>query len=87
MPKRTAPPPEAVDEFMAALSRPHKPDIAEGIEWNAPSWRMTEHFATMHLGSEGLDHPRVTGFPVACTPITGRAIGRWARRVGMLDRF
>lgn len=53
----------AVDGFMAALDHPCKreievlrrlvlavdPAIAEGIKWNAPSFRTTEYFATTHL--------------------------------------
>jgi hypothetical protein len=53
----------AVDQFMAALDHPCKaeietlrramqavdPAIAEGIKWNAPSWRTSEYFATTHL--------------------------------------
>jgi hypothetical protein len=53
----------AVDQFMAALDHPCKaeietlrrailavdPAIAEGIKWNAPSWRTTDYFATTHL--------------------------------------
>ena len=56
----------AVDQFMAALDHPFKaeietlrrailavdPAIAEGIKWNAPSWRTTEYFATTHLRSK-----------------------------------
>jgi hypothetical protein len=52
-----------VDGFMAQLEHPHKaaiealrrvvrgadPAIAEGIKWNAPSFRTTEYFATTHL--------------------------------------
>ena len=52
-----------VDSFMARLLHPHKPAIeairrivhgadpaiAEGIKWNAPSFRTTEYFATTHL--------------------------------------
>lgn len=55
--------PEAVDRFMASLKHPHKaaiealrkiirgadPSIAEGVKWNAPSFRTTEYFATTHL--------------------------------------
>lgn len=55
----------AVDAFMAALAHPFKseiervralilrvdPSIAEGIKWNAPSFRTSEYFATMHLRS------------------------------------
>lgn len=53
----------AVDEFMARLAHPCKaevaalrrlvlavhPSIAEGIKWNAPSYRTTEYFATTNL--------------------------------------
>ena len=56
----------AVDQFMAALDHPFKaeietlrrailavdPAIAEGIKWNAPSWRTREYFATTHLRSK-----------------------------------
>ena len=54
---------KAVDEFMATLDHPCKreiaalralvlavhPSIAEGIKWNAPSFRTTGYFATTHL--------------------------------------
>jgi hypothetical protein len=54
---------QAVDAFMAALAHPHAdavqalrrtilaadPAIAEGIKWNAPSFRVGEYFATTHL--------------------------------------
>lgn len=55
---------EAVDRFMAGLEHPHKagiealrrlvtaldPAVAEGIKWNAPSFRTAdEYFATTHL--------------------------------------
>ncbi|VXB07704.1 conserved hypothetical protein [Luteimonas sp. 9C] len=53
----------AVDAFMARLDHPHAdavqrlralvlgvdPIIAEGVKWNAPSWRTTVYFATTHL--------------------------------------
>lgn len=55
--------PEAVDAFMTSLDHPRKadierlreivlgadPSVAEGIKWNAPSWRTGEYFATTHL--------------------------------------
>lgn len=55
--------PEEVALFLAALEHPHKDalvairriileadsDIAEGIKWNAPSFRTSEWFATFHL--------------------------------------
>jgi hypothetical protein len=51
---------------MAKLQHPHKaeiqalrqivtavdPAIAEGVKWNAPSFRTTEYFATTHLRSK-----------------------------------
>lgn len=54
---------EAVDQFMAKLDHPHKdavqmirrimreadPAIAEGVKWNAPSFRTTGYFATTQL--------------------------------------
>ena len=54
---------DAVDAFMRTLDHPLKediealrriviaadPSIAEGIKWNAPSFRTHEYFATMHL--------------------------------------
>ena len=54
---------KAVDAFMSALKHPFKdeiqaireavldadPSIAEGIKWNAPSFRTTEYFATTNL--------------------------------------
>lgn len=74
---------QAVDDFMAALDHPCKdgiealrklvlgvdPAIAEGIKWNAPSFRTTEYFATtnlraragigviLHLGAKSRDLP------------------------------
>jgi Domain of unknown function (DU1801) len=55
--------PATVDEFMAALAHPLKPEIeavrkiilgagkgiGEGIKWNAPSFHTGEHFATFNL--------------------------------------
>jgi hypothetical protein len=60
---RRASAPGDVDAFLAALEHPHKaeilalrqtilaadPRIAEGIKWNAPSFRTSEWFATFHL--------------------------------------
>jgi hypothetical protein len=53
----------AVDALMAGLRHPHRdaveqlrrcilaasPAIAEGVKWNAPSFRTHEYFATVHL--------------------------------------
>jgi len=55
--------PNEVDTFMQQLDHPMKPEIeairaiirgadpsiAEGIKWNAPSFRTSEWFATVHL--------------------------------------
>ncbi len=54
---------ESVEAFLASLDHPFKPEIlairqtilgadpciAEGIKWNAPSFRTSEYFATLHL--------------------------------------
>ncbi|HEX6908812.1 MAG TPA: DUF1801 domain-containing protein [Longimicrobium sp.] len=60
---RRASPPHDVESFLAALEHPHRAEIlalrqtilaadariAEGIKWNAPSFRTSEWFATFHL--------------------------------------
>lgn len=38
---------EAVRQIILGVS----PEIREGIKWNAPSFRTTEYFATVHLRS------------------------------------
>jgi hypothetical protein len=59
--------PASVEAFLAALEHPFKqeilalrqiilgadPSIAEGIKWNAPSFRTTEYFATFQLRAKG----------------------------------
>lgn len=54
---------QAVDEFLSKLDHPFKaeiqairssimgadPSIAEGVKWNAPSFRTTDYFATTNL--------------------------------------
>ncbi|OJH38391.1 DUF1801 domain-containing protein [Cystobacter ferrugineus] len=61
--KRGASAPESVEDFLASLEHPFKqellalrqiilgadPRIAEGIKWNAPSFRTAEYFATFQL--------------------------------------
>ncbi|MDR3385780.1 MAG: DUF1801 domain-containing protein [Rudaea sp.] len=56
----------SVETFLARLDHPLKPAIlalrkiilaaepaiAEGIKWNAPSFRTSEYFATFHLGAK-----------------------------------
>ena len=57
----------AVDEFMRTLDHPFKKEIeairasilgadrtiAEGVKWNAPSFRTSEYFATTNLREKG----------------------------------
>jgi hypothetical protein len=74
---------EAVDRFMAKLTHPHKdavvqirrimcgaaPSIAEGVKWNAPSFRTSEYFATTRLqGNEGIGIVLHLGAKVRETP-------------------
>jgi len=61
--QRNADSTEAVEAFLASLEHPRKreiealrrtilgahPDVREGVKWNAPSFRTTEYFATIHL--------------------------------------
>ena len=61
--KRSASAPESVEAFLASLEHPFKqeilairqmilsadPGVAEGIKWNAPSFRTSEYFATFQL--------------------------------------
>jgi hypothetical protein len=61
--KRSAAQRDDVETFLAALEHPSKPvilavrriilgadpTIADGIKWNAPSFRTSEYFATFHL--------------------------------------
>jgi len=63
MVEKSAKPAATVQSFIAALDHPLKqeivalrqillgadPKISEEIKWNAPSFRTSEHFATMHL--------------------------------------
>jgi hypothetical protein len=58
---------EEVETFLAGLDHPHKPvilllreiilgadpTISEGIKWNAPSFRISEYFATFNLRATG----------------------------------
>ena len=90
MPKPTAADTTAaVDQFLAALEHPFKaeletlrrailavhPTVAEGIKWNAPSWRTSEYFATTHLrGKAGLGLILHLGAKVRALPEGGLAI-------------
>lgn len=79
----------AVDAFMATLDHPHAdavqrlralvlgvdPTIAEGIKWNAPSWRTAEYFATTHLRAKrGLGLALHLGARARSVPAGGLAI-------------
>jgi hypothetical protein len=76
----------AVDAFMQQLNHPMKPEIeairrlilgadssvAEGIKWNAPSFRTSEYFATMNLRvKSGVSVILHLGAKVRQTAITG----------------
>ena len=77
---------QTVDQFLTTLHHPHKaeilalremilnadPAIAEGIKWNAPSFRTTEYFATFHLrAKEGVQLILHLGAKVRDTATTG----------------
>lgn len=76
-------PVETVDEFMAKLKHPHHaaieelrrvirdvdPSIAEGVKGNAPSFRTTDYFATIHLrANDGIGIVLHLGAKVRETP-------------------
>lgn len=102
MPKLTAADTrQAVDQFMAALDHPHKadidalrralcavdPSIAEGIKWNAPSWRTGEYFATTHLrGKTGFSVILHLGAKARALPEGGLAIADPAGLLKWLGR-
>lgn len=87
--KRAAAAPESVDAFLATLDHPHKPEIlavrnaildadptiAEGIKWNAPSFRTSEYFATFHLrAKEGVQVILHLGAKVRDVSIAGGVV-------------
>jgi hypothetical protein len=87
--KRSASAPESVEEFLAALDHPFKPEIlalraillgadpgiAEGIKWNAPSFRTSEYFATFRLrAKDGVQVILHLGAKTRATAIAGIAI-------------
>ncbi|MBL8742002.1 MAG: DUF1801 domain-containing protein [Myxococcales bacterium] len=79
----------AVDELMASLTHPHKDaiellrelmlgvdgSVAEGVKWNAPSFRTTEYFATTNLRTKtGIGVVLHLGAKVRDLPANGLAI-------------
>jgi hypothetical protein len=79
----------AIDALVAKLEHPHKdaivllrkailasdPAIAEGVKWNAPSFRTHEYFATMHLRAKtGLSLILHLGAKARALPAGGLAI-------------
>jgi hypothetical protein len=75
-----------VETFLASLDHPCKqeilairkillaadPSIAEGIKWNAPSFRTSEYFATFHLrAKEGVQIILHLGAKVRATAVAG----------------
>lgn len=84
--KRSTPAPESVETFLASLDHPREqeilalrqiilgadPTIAEGIKWNAPSFRTTEYFATFHLrAKDGVQIILHLGAKARATATTG----------------
>lgn len=80
---------EEVETFLAALDHPRKPEIlalrelilgadpriAEGVKWNVPSFRTSQHFATFHLrGKDGVQIILHLGAKTRDTAETGIAI-------------
>ena len=87
--KRGASAPEDVETFLASLEHPFKPEIlalrkiilgadpgiAEGIKWNAPSFRTSEYFATFQLrAKDGVQVILHLGAKTRDTATTGIAI-------------
>ena len=87
--KRSASPPEDVETFLASLEHPFRqeilalrqiilgadPGIAEGIKWNAPSFRTSEYFATFQLrAKDGVQVILHLGAKVRDTSTSGIAI-------------
>ncbi|MBC7841490.1 MAG: DUF1801 domain-containing protein [Gemmatimonadaceae bacterium] len=92
----SADPSDAVTAFMATLEHPRKseiealrqvilaadPSIADGVKWNAPSYRTTEYFATTHLrAKQGVGIILHLGAKVKATAVIGITI---ADPTGML---
>ena len=80
---------EAVDELMASLVHRHKDaisdlrriilgidaSVAEGVKWNAPSFRTTEYFATTNLRTKtGIGVILHLGAKIRDLPAEGLAI-------------
>ncbi len=92
---------EAVDQFMAQLKHPHKAEIAalraivlatgksvaDGIKWNAPSFRTTEYFATTNLRAKrGIGLILHLGAKVRDIPADGLKIADPAKLLKWLGR-
>lgn len=92
---------EAVDQFMAGLKHRCKAEvealrqvilraddsIAEGIKWNAPSFRTSEYFATTNLRARtGVGLILHFGARVRKTPVDGTQIPDPARLLKWLAR-
>ncbi|MCY1076101.1 DUF1801 domain-containing protein [Archangium lansingense] len=87
--KRKASEPESVETFLESLEHPFKQEIvalrqiilgadssiAEGIKWNAPSFRTSEYFATFQLrAKDGVQVILHFGAKKRDTPASGVAI-------------
>jgi len=91
----------AVDQFMASLKHPRRAEIealraivlttdksvAEGIKWNAPSYRTTEYFATTNLRAKrGIGLILHLGAKVRDVPADGLKISDPAKLLKWLGR-
>ena len=91
----------AVDAFMAALDHPHAaqvqalrelilgldPAVAEGIKWNAPSYRTGDYFATTNLRArKGIGLILHLGAKVRDLPPSGLAIADPGRLLTWLGK-
>jgi len=92
---------DAVDEFMRTLTHPFKDEIeairasilgvdhkiAEGIKWNAPSFRTREYFATINLREKkGIGLILHLGAKVRDLPADGVAIDDAAKLLKWLGK-
>jgi hypothetical protein len=92
---------EAVDEFMRTLDHPFKKEIeairrsvlgadktiAEGIKWNAPSFRTSEYFATANLREKkGIGIILHLGAKVRDLPANGVVIDDPAKLLKWLEK-
>lgn len=92
---------QAVDAYMDQLDHPSKAElqtirgimlsvdrsVAEGIKWNAPSFRTTEYFATVNLrGTTGIRIILHRGAKARDLPAAGMAVDDPGKLLKWLDK-